>query len=111
MTAQISTVEDPSDNLVVVDVVPFQPPTVTAVPVPHAGNPVVQDSSEKTSVNEVEAVELPAHVLTDQTNFLPTRQVITVFCGLSVALACAFLDQTMWAFITSLSMCSSTIPP
>lgn len=33
--------------------------------------------------------------LTDQTNFLPTRQVITVFMGLSVALACAFLDQTM----------------
>lgn len=36
-----------------------------------------------------------SHGLTDQTNFLPTRQVITVFMGLSVALACSFLDQTM----------------
>lgn len=33
--------------------------------------------------------------LVDQTNFLPTKQVIMVFMGLSVALACSFLDQTM----------------
>jgi hypothetical protein len=33
--------------------------------------------------------------LDDQTNFLPTKQVITVFFGLSFSLACAFLDQTM----------------
>lgn len=33
--------------------------------------------------------------LEDQTNFLPTRQVILVFLGLSIALACSMLDQTM----------------
>lgn len=38
----------------------------------------------------------PPAGLTDQTNFLPTKQVITVFMGLSVALACAFLDQTVY---------------
>ena len=37
----------------------------------------------------------PEVILTDQTNFLPTKQVITVFMGLSVALACALLDQTV----------------
>lgn len=39
--------------------------------------------------------EVQANGLQDQTNFLPTRQVIIVFLGLSVALACAFLEQTM----------------
>jgi hypothetical protein len=39
--------------------------------------------------------DAPRDGLTDQTNFLPTRQVITVFLGLSVGLACSFLDQTM----------------
>jgi hypothetical protein len=34
--------------------------------------------------------------LTDQTNFLPMRQVIYIFCGLSLGLGCTFLDQTMW---------------
>lgn len=44
--------------------------------------------------------EAPPSGLTDQTNFLPTRQVITVFLGLSVALACSFLDQTMCVLST-----------
>lgn len=35
------------------------------------------------------------NVLTDQTNLLPTKQVITVFIALSIALMCSFLDQTM----------------
>ncbi|EPQ54241.1 MFS general substrate transporter [Gloeophyllum trabeum ATCC 11539] len=39
----------------------------------------------------------PPAELTDQTNFLPTRQVITVYLGLSVALACSFLEQTIVA--------------
>jgi hypothetical protein len=34
-------------------------------------------------------------VFTDQTNFLPTRQVIAAFLGLAVALCLSFLDQTM----------------
>lgn len=33
--------------------------------------------------------------LQDQTNLLPVRQVITVFIGLSMALFCSLLDQTM----------------
>ena len=37
----------------------------------------------------------PPEALDDQTNFLPTRQVIMVFMGLSIALACSMLDQTM----------------
>jgi hypothetical protein len=38
-------------------------------------------------------------VLTDQTNFLPTRQVIYIFCGLALGLGCTFLDQTMWVLV------------
>ena len=34
-------------------------------------------------------------LLQDQTNLLPTRQVILVFIGLCVALFCSLLDQTM----------------
>jgi hypothetical protein len=34
-------------------------------------------------------------VLQDQTNLLPTRQVIMVFVGLTAALFCSLLDQTM----------------
>jgi hypothetical protein len=33
--------------------------------------------------------------LQDQTNLLPVKQVITVFVGLSMALFCSLLDQTM----------------
>ena len=33
--------------------------------------------------------------LQDQTNLLPTKQVILVFCGLTCALFCSLLDQTM----------------
>jgi hypothetical protein len=45
--------------------------------------------------------------LTDQTNYLPTRQVIAVFLGLSVALACSYLDQTIVA--TALPRISSDL--
>lgn len=34
--------------------------------------------------------------LQDQTNLLPVRQVIVVFAGLSAALFCSLLDQTMY---------------
>lgn len=33
--------------------------------------------------------------LQDQTNLLPIRQVMMVFCGLTAALFCSLLDQTM----------------
>jgi hypothetical protein len=33
--------------------------------------------------------------LQDQTNLLPVRQVLVVFVGLSMALFCSLLDQTM----------------
>lgn len=33
--------------------------------------------------------------LQDQTNLLPVRQVLVVFAGLSMALMCSMLDQTM----------------
>ncbi|KZT23709.1 MFS general substrate transporter [Neolentinus lepideus HHB14362 ss-1] len=48
-----------------------------------------------------------APALEDQTNFLPTRQVITVFLGLSVAMSCSFLDQTIVA--TALPKISSDL--
>ncbi|TFK50126.1 MFS general substrate transporter [Heliocybe sulcata] len=39
----------------------------------------------------------PDSELTDQTNFLPARQVITVYLGLCTALACSFIEQTIVA--------------
>ena len=34
--------------------------------------------------------------LQDQTNFLPFRQLLLVFAGLSMAMGCPMLDQTMY---------------
>ena len=52
--------------------------------------------SEKNSPAEKLPQDGPApEGLDDQTNFLPSRQVIMVFLGLSIALSCAMLDQTM----------------
>jgi hypothetical protein len=33
--------------------------------------------------------------LTDQTNYLPPRRVITVYLGLSIGLVCSILEQTV----------------
>ncbi|WVO13016.1 hypothetical protein L204_100625 [Cryptococcus depauperatus] len=44
----------------------------------------------KSRWDEMKNVELQ-----DQTNFLPTKQVIFVFCGLTCALFCSLLDQTI----------------
>ncbi|KZT29870.1 MFS general substrate transporter [Neolentinus lepideus HHB14362 ss-1] len=49
----------------------------------------------------------PPPELTDQTNFLPARQVITVYLGLCTALACSFLEQTIVA--TALPRISSDL--
>ncbi len=58
----------------------------------------ITESDEKVVDNVTPTKEEPPQGITDQTHFLPTRQVITVFLGLSVALACSFLDQTMYVF-------------
>lgn len=39
--------------------------------------------------------EKKAIELQDQTNLLPTKQVVFVFMGLTCALFCSLLDQTM----------------
>ncbi|KAH8831209.1 MFS general substrate transporter [Flagelloscypha sp. PMI_526] len=36
--------------------------------------------------------------ITDQTNYLPAKQVVGVFVGLSLALLCSFMEQTILAF-------------
>lgn len=43
----------------------------------------------------------PKYALQDQTNLLPIKQVIVVFVGLSCALFCALLDQTMLVGVES----------
>ncbi|KAH8831764.1 MFS general substrate transporter [Flagelloscypha sp. PMI_526] len=45
--------------------------------------------------------------LTDQTNFLPRRQLFLAFIGLSAALGCSFLDQTIVS--TALASISSDL--
>lgn len=99
MAAQNTSVDEPPDDATVVGVLAFQPADDLA-PDSGAAETSKRDDDAKASKDEQEekvATESSPHGLTDQTNFLPTRQVIMVFCGLSVALACSFLDQTMYA--------------
>ena len=95
---EVSTDELVDDTATVVGVAAAsQPVDVSALSstAPTSGDDVAMKSSSKGTSSP----EGPSpHGLTDQTNFLPTRQVITVFLGLSVALACAFLDQTVYVF-------------
>jgi hypothetical protein len=66
------------------------------VVLPEAQGTGGPDASLPTSsTNVTPKQEVASNGLTDQTNFLPARQVIAVFMGLSVALMCSFLDQTM----------------
>ncbi len=53
----------------------------------ESGPTVANDMSEASKSKEPEIM--------DQTNLLPIRQVIVVFAGLSAALFCCLLDQTM----------------
>ncbi|TFK49175.1 MFS general substrate transporter [Heliocybe sulcata] len=78
----------------------------TIVTMPEAAQTGGPDAPLPTAI-EGKKPSLPAADLEDQTNFLPTRQVITVFLGLSVALACSFLDQTIVA--TALPKISSEL--
>ena len=104
MAAETPSVGTPSDELAVVDAAPFQLTTPVLTSGTHTMVTITKGDGEKTSIDEQEVVVTLPHGLTDQTNFLPTRQVIIVFCGLSVALACAFLDQTMYASLLALRM-------
>jgi hypothetical protein len=66
--------------------------------IPHS--PSFQISSPTDGKTDLEPVisgspPTAPHGLADQTNFLPVKQLLGVFAGLSTALACSFLDQTM----------------
>lgn len=92
MTVESFCVEVRQDDAAGTSAVVLQPTAVPSVVVS-----MEDDEDEKTSMKVEETVMAPPHHrLTDQTNFLPARQVFVIFCGLSVALACAFLDQTMY---------------
>lgn len=84
MTIQAPDVETPSDDLIVAEAIPFQATTAATAPSLHAAHSAVQVNNVKISIEEIEVETGAAHELTDQTNFLPTRQVITVFSGLSL---------------------------
>ncbi|EIN07711.1 MFS general substrate transporter [Punctularia strigosozonata HHB-11173 SS5] len=78
---------------------------VTLPEVQGTGGPDAQLTTPPS--DEAPKQETGTHGLTDQTNFLPARQVIAVFMGLSVALMCSFLDQTIVA--TALPKISSDL--
>ena len=103
MAVQSTSVDEPPDDVTVVGELSMHHMHDLTL---QSGNPVpaTLDDDAKPSKEEDEQVqaqtnvveEQSPHGLTDQTNFLPTKQVIMVFLGLSVALACSFLDQTMY---------------
>lgn len=89
-----SVIDEPPDDVTVVGVVAASLPMDDLEGQPAA--PVTKNDSGDGANQQSSPGEASPAGLTDQTNFLPTKQVITVFLGLSVALACAFLDQTMY---------------
>ena len=54
------------------------------------------DEETKIGAEEVSEKKPKAPELQDQTNLLPVRQVILVFVGLTCALFCSLIDQTMY---------------
>ena len=88
-----SVADEQPDDATVVGVVAVSRPVGDLQLQPTASDPKGDAAKDAQPSSPGEA---PPSGLTDQTNFLPTRQVITVFLGLSVALACSFLDQTMY---------------
>jgi len=56
------------------------------------------DEETKIGAEEVSEKKPKAPELQDQTNLLPVRQVILVFVGLTCALFCSLIDQTMYVF-------------
>jgi len=54
------------------------------------------DEETKIGAEEVSEKKPKAPKLQDQTNLLPVRQVILVFVGLTCALFCSLIDQTMY---------------
>lgn len=91
-------VDEPQDDAVTVVSLNMNEADVTDEP----SSPTKEKDSHLDQVLESSA---PPEGLDDQTNFLPTKQVIMVFLGLSIALACSMLDQTMYA--DSLLSCAS----
>lgn len=79
----MSHVDEPQDDAATVVSMALNNDTMNDVP------------SSPTSENDGHVDKPAPEELEDQTNFLPTRQVIMVFLGLSIALACSMLDQTM----------------
>jgi hypothetical protein len=69
-----------------VDVTPIAPPDATDL-VPPA-----REASEGRAERRERVL---AADLTDQTNYLPPRQVITIYLGLSTGLLCSILEQTV----------------
>ena len=61
----------------------------------NTDEPSTPTNEKDTHIDKGEPETSAPEGLEDQTNFLPTKQVIMVFLGLSIALACAMLDQTM----------------
>jgi hypothetical protein len=53
-----------------------------------------EEQAAKMGAEEVSNKKPPE--LQDQTNLLPVKQVILVFVGLTCALFCSLIDQTMW---------------
>ena len=102
MAVQNTSIDEPPDDATVVGVNALNHPRADDLTLDsHAAANATAERDEDAKVlkderEEKVVVEPSPHGLTDQTNFLPTRQVIMVFCGLSVALACSFLDQTMY---------------
>lgn len=84
------SVDEPQDDAATVVSMPINPDTMMYTP----STPV-----SETDVHVKETLTnpgCPPEGLEDQTNFLPTKQVVMVFMGLSIALACSMLDQTMY---------------
>lgn len=58
-------------------------------PLPMTGTHLEAEEEIAKSVPDPPAVELQ-----DQTNFLPLKQLLIVFAGLSMAMGCSMLDQS-----------------
>jgi hypothetical protein len=60
------------------------------------------DEETKIGAEELAEKKPKAPELQDQTNLLPVKQVILVFVGLTCALFCSLIDQTMYVLIHDL---------
>lgn len=56
---------------------------------------IAQPRDEEAAVGGGAEKKKKKYELQDQTNLLPVKQVIVIFCGLNCALFCSLLEQTM----------------